>query len=450
MSFNPDSTREGQLPPWEIAKVVAFDVVITQIEGVTGESVAGLLGQRKDEFIAENVLLKGGGRPSARAVRDTIARSKQPGWFPGQPHTHSPGRPCQITEHQKDGIAHVAMDQKANIQMVSKTTVIARLPRLTINKATGLPISRWTFNRIFATRCFDENEDDPWQFLVEGSQDYLPVELKSRRVDCANHILEIVPQSAWSSHVAIDPCKSLLAKTVVALAEQKHSALRKARWMSKKSRKKGTNLRTSKTVKTQASSAVLKVHWTPIYARGKVRIYMVDPQEVANDPSLPLALNDSAELAKFVQHVLPAELSSMAEEFGWSTKPRVLVHDKASYMVNNATALLNTRFGEAVNAAGMRSWLGDTPATWLAPRFGDVYLHETVISHIRRLLDTRFTCTHINETPKQFRKRLNAVQDHMNSEDFSAKGKAGLTDLAKSMRARCEEVVSRQGDRIPK
>ena len=75
--------------------------------------------------------------------------------------------------------------------------------------------------------------------------------------------------------------------------------------------------------------------------------------------------------------------------------------------------------------AGMRSWVGDDPATWLAPRWGDVYLHETAISHIRRLLDTRFTCCHPNETAKQFGKRLRAVQDYMNSESFAAQGRAG-------------------------
>ena len=79
-----------------------------------------------------------------------------------------------------------------------------------------------------------------------------------------------------------------------------------------------------------------------------------------------------------------------------------------------------------------------------------VYLHETVISHIRRLLDTRFVCSNIKESPKQFRMRLTAVQDYMNSADFHADGKAGLMGLAKEFRRRCEDVVRREGDRIPK
>ena len=36
-------------------------------------------------------------------------------------------------------------------------------------------------------------------------------------------------------------------------------------------------------------------------------------------------------------------------------------------------------------------------------RFADVYLHETAISNIRRLLDHEFTCARAHETVAQFR-----------------------------------------------
>jgi len=46
------------------------------------------------------------------------------------------------------------------------------------------------------------------------------------------------------------------------------------------------------------------------------------------------------------------------------------------------------------------------PTDWLVAKWGDVYLHETVISHIRRLLDTRFTCEHLHETAAQLTERM--------------------------------------------
>ena len=49
-----------------------------------------------------------------------------------------------------------------------------------------------------------------------------------------------------------------------------------------------------------------------------------------------------------------------------------------------------------------------------------------------------------------FRLRMKRVEDHMNSEAFTAPGGRGLLGLAKVLRSRCEEVVRHQGQRIPK
>ena len=100
-------------------------------------------------------------------------------------------------------------------------------------------------------------------------------------------------------------------------------------------------------------------------------------------------------------------------------------------------------------AASTNYHLGASTA-WLCARFGDVYPHETAISHIRRLLSTRFVCKRVCETVPQFKARMRAVQDFMNSDDFSADGGAGLLGLAKALRERCESVVQAKGERLPK
>ena len=82
---------------------------------------------------------------------------------------------------------------------------------------------------------------------------------------------------------------------------------------------------------------------------------------------------------------------------------------------------------------------------------GDVYIHETVVSHVRRLLDNEFTCSRLDETPAQFAARMEAVQAFMNSPDFAREGGGrGLAGLARELRSRCELVISRKGERIPK
>ena len=109
---------------------------------------------------------------------------------------------------------------------------------------------------------------------------------------------------------------------------------------------------------------------------------------------------------------------------------------------------LQGAFADALRDAGMRSWLGDRSTNWMSPRWGDVFPHETLIAHIRRLLATEFACNRLNETHAQFRKRLDAVERRLN--DNWGEGGTGLLRLAKSMRGRCAEVVRRKGERIPK
>ncbi len=117
-------------------------------------------------------------------------------------------------------------------------------------------------------------------------------------------------------------------------------------------------------------------------------------------------------------------------------------------MVTPARDRLQITFADALKAAGFRSWIGDS-AKWLVKKFGDVYLHETAIAHIRRLLDGEFAHNRLHETPSHFAKRMQQVADHMNSPEFAAFGGEGLMGLAKDLRNRCVEVVKRQGERLP-
>ena len=88
----------------------------------------------------------------------------------------------------------------------------------------------------------------------------------------------------------------------------------------------------------------------------------------------------------------------------------------------------------------------DADAAWMVRKWGDVYPHETLISHIRRLLDQVFVCSRLSETPAQFKQRLLRVEQHLNSAAFAAPGGAGLMGLAKELRPRCEKVVELKGE----
>ena len=180
-------------------------------------------------------------------------------------------------------------------------------------------------------------------------------------------------------------------------------------------------------------------------------IYVCDKR--ADDPSQPKKLADAGNLAKFVRNVLPGILQTMKQKYGWSNLPRQVIHDKAIYMVTTCHERLHVTFAAALQDARMQSWVGGAhdPTDWLAKKFGDVYLHETVVSHIRRLLDHEFPCSRLGETPAQFKQRMQKVEDFMNSDAFAADdGGRGLRGLATELLERCKEVVKRQGERIPK
>ena len=55
-----------------------------------------------------------------------------------------------------------------------------------------------------------------------------------------------------------------------------------------------------------------------------------------------------------------------------------------------------------------------------------------------------------NAKPGTFEEPSRRVEDHMNSFAFAAIHGKGLMGLAKKLRPRCEELMRRQGDRLPK
>ena len=450
--FSPASAAEGTLPPWEVAKAFAFDQVIRKMAEFMESPASKLLGEHVDEFIAAQVTLKGGGHPTARAVRKVISKCHDSDWYPGKVQGHSTGRPPVYSHHVKSEVARVAMDLKRKSSAPTPRKVRARLPQLTRNPDTGRPMDKKTVHGIFTTMCYDVSEDDPWQFLESPAQDMLPAEMLPRRVACAKHYLRWFGPGAWYHQVAIDPCYSLLPVSLARLQELQTKAMGKKRWMSKKASRQGNNLRAPATARTQRDAGVTRVDWTPVFARGKLRIFVVDPRQAAQDPFYPRKLNDATNLGKFVQHVLPGILEEMKEAHAWPNLPRTVVHDKASYMVTATHDRLQLAFAAALEAGGFASWTeaGAGGTKWLAPKWGDVYLHETAISHIRRLLDDEFACRYLGETVPHFAQRIQAVAAHMNSDAFCAPGGRGLAGLATEMRDRCEMVAHLKGQRIPK
>ena len=82
--FSPHSTKDGCLPPREVAKAFALHTVLLDMAAEQAVQPHELVGQRIDDYISEQVTLKGGGHPSRRAAWQLIKKCEDPTWFPGK------------------------------------------------------------------------------------------------------------------------------------------------------------------------------------------------------------------------------------------------------------------------------------------------------------------------------------------------------------------------------
>ena len=217
----------------------------------------------------------------------------------------------------------------------------------------------------------------------------------------------------------------------------KIAAMGNKKWMSAKSKRKGSNLRAPKTAKTQKESCTV-VPWTPVFTRGRVKLVVLTAPGAK--------LNSSAAAASFVKNILPNTLQSMKAEWKWSTVPRVVLHDKASYFVNSKQNCLNGVFAQGLRAGQFTSWVGEN-CNWLAPQLGDFYPHETLISHVRRLLSSKFSRKALHETPGQFAARMAKVERYLN---YEMSGGESLQNLGEELHERAESLKKLRGERLPK
>ena len=260
---------------------------------------------------------------------------------------------------------------------------------------------------------------------------------KPPRVKTANHVLNDITENAAWNFVAIDPCISLLPKHQDKADLMKIAAMGHRKWMSEGARRKGSNLRAPATAKTQKKDCAW-VPWTPVFARGCLRLVVLTEPKAY--------LGNAEKVGEFVKDRLPAVLEGMQKEFKWSSIPRVVLHDKASYFVNSTSNQLQDTFAESLRGGRFRSWAEDG-TSWLGGHLGDFYPHESVISHVRRLLSTKFAKCSLYETPEQFAARMKKVEHYLN---YEMKDGESLASLGKALHKRAQQLKDLRGERIPK
>ena len=59
-SFSLDDTKDGELPPWEVAKAYAFKIMLDKSAETLEKPASELVGGPVADFIASQLTLKGG------------------------------------------------------------------------------------------------------------------------------------------------------------------------------------------------------------------------------------------------------------------------------------------------------------------------------------------------------------------------------------------------------
>ena len=137
MKFSPDRTPQGKLPPMEVAKAIAYEQVIADMEEHLGKTCWELTGKSRAALTAAKLKVKGGGKPGERRVKKIWEKAKKdPKWFVGQAKSHQGGRPPTIAMAQKRDIANKAMELKKEYIAPTPEKIRILLPKSTINKKT--------------------------------------------------------------------------------------------------------------------------------------------------------------------------------------------------------------------------------------------------------------------------------------------------------------------------
>ena len=221
--FAPDSTRPGELPPWEVAKAVAYKTVLADISQHLGTPASELVGGPVPEYIASKLTAQGGGTITARALQKVLARCSDADWYPGKGSARQgAGRPDTYSEHQKQEVARVGMDLKRKLIRPTPRNVKARLSKASRNPETDAPMSRSTVNRIFKTsnehvswcsrlfetemmrKCLSVCRCALWVVCPGGACSVYPMILKPHVAACAKNLL-----ATWNKTAKKSVCKTV-------------------------------------------------------------------------------------------------------------------------------------------------------------------------------------------------------------------------------------------------
>ena len=417
------SAPAGRLCPWEVAKALGLREASRELHG----------GQPNLEWIASRLTKSGGGAPTRAAMHELFAKiDSDPEWFPGKHSGAKRGPKPLLTAAKRRCIAASAMASKRKRdQEPCVAAVVNACPAATLNPQTGKPFDDKKIREVFTTDCYDFDPERPWKFQRAAQKVFLPKQVKDHRFAMARYLLRHgKPQAWWMQHVVwFDPCASIIPGSQKQYDQMRQAFKGSKRYISDDAKMYSPNLLGPPTALKQRQWEATKVNWFVVIARGVMHVEVMPADWKLNGKGMAL----------FVER-LPGILHKMLG--AGARLPRHAFTDRGTGMYNPLGKVVN-EYADAMEAAGMHLYWGRDAARQ-APDMGDVLLHETAVSWFRkRMAKERPDGLPWQESMEQWARRARRVVAAVNRE-------YDVSGLCREFRTRLEDVVCREGDRLPK
>ena len=385
-------------------------------------------------FICQRIQKVGGGNPGKDALGKFFNKvDEDADWFPGKTWFDSEaGRPTILTNTNRSVAARSLMSMKAGGDEPCYAKAVAHNPNALLNPETGVPFSKKVVYGIMANDCYDDPDhpEDTWSHQTRYSQDALTDLQINQRWDWMLWMEGLNHQAAWYFRhlVWTDICNTILPRTQKRSNEMVLANKGKKGWGSKGSMKKSINRKGKDSAKKQNSWDALRVWWLPILSRGKLHI------EVVGD-GFP---GDKPAGAKILVQKVRAVLNV---RFPDADKPDILFADRGRGFFNASNGKITKQFKEALEEHDFRTFNGDDGSKQPGA-LGDVLLHETAVSWIRKCEERSRLARPWEESVDDFKTRMREIcQDINNRHDVEG--------LCRQLPRRLEELRESEGDKIP-
>ena len=389
-------------------------------------------GQPNLAWIASQLTKSGGGAPTRAALHELFAKiDGDPEWFPGKHSGVKRGPKPLLTAAKRRCIAASAMAAKKRNLEPCVAAVVNACPAATLNLGTGKPFCDEKIREVFTNDCYDFDPEYPWKFQRAMQKVYLPKAVKDHRVAMARYLLRYGKSPAWwAQHVAwFDPCASIIPGSQKQYDQMRQAYKGSKRYISDDAKMYSPNLLGPPTALKQRQWEGTKVNWFMVLARGVVHVEVMPTDWKLNGKGMAL----------FVER-LPAILRKMLG--AGARLPRHAFTDRGTGMYNPVGKVVH-EYADAMEAASMHLYWGRDAARQ-SPDMGDVLLHETAVSWFRkRMRNERPEGLPWHETTEQWARRARRVVAAVNQE-YDVSGLCG------EFRGRLEDLVAREGDRLPK